>query len=665
MEELAQLVVRAQSGDIAAYTGIVQRFQHMAYGYASSLLGNFTWAEDAAQEAFIDAYRYLPDLREPAAFPGWFRRIVFKHCDRLLRERHGAETSWEDALELTSNEPGPAEAIARRELQDKVLAAIASLPDHDRIVTTLYYINGYSQKEVAEFLEVPVTTVKARLHTSRKQLKERMVDMVADTLKSNALPMGFTQETMDKVVAQAQELNGQKKYTEAEGLLREALVKVPDHAVALRELNRAITWGRVYGQGRWDLLPEIVAHGRAILAAGVDDEKVYHETAQTLLNVPAMLEAVEFIEGWIGKKGPGLMRLGMLSWGRSCLVQYEAAEATWRELVEFAKKVEPEQISTAISEATHALVDSLSAAREMARAERVAREGWLLWREARPAATRSWELTDWPYTFKQAGLANECESVAHAWFAVARTAQVQNAWAQAEAWRARVWYDDIESLIRDWLEWLKNGLKNGEHWVVREAGTAMSLAFNHSGRRDEKRQLALRTWELLENTPGEEAARLRDEWKHQLASSWNIWQYIYTGDLDIAERLAYEQLATGDQDALWILNDIAVRRGTPSPTELLREIGEKGAEASGHYGLFGWYLLAREAAATGDAEKAFAALRRASEYWCNPPLFYVKIWEQDTRWGELRNHPEFQRILDDKRRRIGPIYGELHYFPGW
>ena len=68
--DLASLVVRAQTGDRTAYDGIVRRFQDMAVGYASSLLGDFHLAEDAAQEAFVGAWTELPRLREPEAFPG-------------------------------------------------------------------------------------------------------------------------------------------------------------------------------------------------------------------------------------------------------------------------------------------------------------------------------------------------------------------------------------------------------------------------------------------------------------------------------------------------------------------------------------------------------------------------------------------------------------------
>ena len=74
MEPLSALVTAAQNGSKAAFDAIVRRFQDMAYAGAYALLGDSHQAQDAAQEAFIDAYLSLDKLREPAAFPGWFRR---------------------------------------------------------------------------------------------------------------------------------------------------------------------------------------------------------------------------------------------------------------------------------------------------------------------------------------------------------------------------------------------------------------------------------------------------------------------------------------------------------------------------------------------------------------------------------------------------------------
>ncbi len=202
MDELKQLVIRSQAGELDAYGEIVRRFQDMAYGYAYSVLGDFHLAEDAAQEAFIEAYRCLGNLRKPAAFPGFFRRIVFKHCDRMTRRQAHRPSSLAAAAGVASTESQPDQQVEDREMKEKVLAAIRSLPDREREVTTLFYINGYSQNDIAEFLEVPAGTVKSRLHSSRTRLKERMLNMVTETLHNNAPNERFSRKVIGNLLGE-------------------------------------------------------------------------------------------------------------------------------------------------------------------------------------------------------------------------------------------------------------------------------------------------------------------------------------------------------------------------------------------------------------------------------------------------------------------------------
>ena len=191
MEELELLISRAQAGDLNAYGRIVQRFQDMAVGYAYSIVGDFHLAEDAVQEAFIEAYPILSRVYGPVAFPGWFRRIIFKHCNRLTRGKRAELMPLETMTEIPSSRRDPADEIEEQETKSLVLAAVAALPETQRQVTTLFYISGFSQKQIANFLEVPVTTVDNRLRASRKRLKmtlqsERMIAILKDTLHENA-----------------------------------------------------------------------------------------------------------------------------------------------------------------------------------------------------------------------------------------------------------------------------------------------------------------------------------------------------------------------------------------------------------------------------------------------------------------------------------------------
>jgi len=181
MTNLETLVHSVRNGDAEAYAIIVRRFQDMAVGYGYSILRDFQLAEDAAQEAFFEAYRCLDQLRAPAAFPGWFRRIVFKHCDRLIRGKQFSLSPL-DATEVLS-EPMQVELAERHEMKDRLLAAIEDLPDHERSAVTLFYISGHTQDEIADFLDVPTSTIKKRLFSARQRLKEMLIDLVEDRLR--------------------------------------------------------------------------------------------------------------------------------------------------------------------------------------------------------------------------------------------------------------------------------------------------------------------------------------------------------------------------------------------------------------------------------------------------------------------------------------------------
>ena len=206
MEQVHELVVRAATAPalserLEAYGRLVGLLRDMACGYAYSIVGDFHLAEDVAQEAFIVAFDKLGQLRKPQAFPGWFRRIVWSMCSRATR-RNTLETAGLDAAEdIASTMPTPHEAAEQKEMTDQVLKAIRALSEPERQVTTLFYINGYSQKDIADFLEVPVGTVKSRLNASRSRLKERMLNMVKDTLQENAPGERFNKAVIDELLS--------------------------------------------------------------------------------------------------------------------------------------------------------------------------------------------------------------------------------------------------------------------------------------------------------------------------------------------------------------------------------------------------------------------------------------------------------------------------------
>ena len=168
----------------AAFGELVARFQDMAFGCAYAVLGDFYLAEDAAQESFITAWQSLQQLRTPEAFPGWLRRVVLTCCNRLTRGKRLHFVPLELAAETPSAFPDPHTAAEQREVRGKVLEAIKALPPNERLVTTLFYVSEYTQADIGEFLQVPLTTVNKRLHSARRRLKEGSAfEMFRDDLR--------------------------------------------------------------------------------------------------------------------------------------------------------------------------------------------------------------------------------------------------------------------------------------------------------------------------------------------------------------------------------------------------------------------------------------------------------------------------------------------------
>lgn len=192
MEKTDILVINARNQNLSvnqrhlAFGELVNRFYDAAYRWAYAVLGDSHQAQDAAQEAFVTAFQNLDQLREPLAFAGWLRQIVNSQAFRLVRGEQPEAGSIETAPDLPAPEPGPAAILEEVELKERVMAAVLALPEKEQIVTKLFYLNGYSQHEIARLLELPLTTVKKRLQYARQNLKGIMVSMM-DTMTPTAV----------------------------------------------------------------------------------------------------------------------------------------------------------------------------------------------------------------------------------------------------------------------------------------------------------------------------------------------------------------------------------------------------------------------------------------------------------------------------------------------
>jgi len=166
-------IEQARQGDRDAYACLVRHYRARAQAYAYSLTRSMDVAEDVAQDAFIAAFRELPQLRESAAFWSWFRTIVFKHADRWRRASRE---------ELSLPETGVEREVGAIVTLHLVEQQFEGLAEEEAQVASLAFIFGYSQKEIAAILETTVDTVNNRIHALRKKLKNRLAEYVQTDL---------------------------------------------------------------------------------------------------------------------------------------------------------------------------------------------------------------------------------------------------------------------------------------------------------------------------------------------------------------------------------------------------------------------------------------------------------------------------------------------------
>jgi len=220
-EALILAVTRARLGDARAFDFLVRRFQNTAVAYARTLLHDPAAAEDAAQEAFVQAWRDLPSLTDAAAFGAWLRRLVFKFCDRARRSARPTLPLAETLTLPDDQEPGW--VVERADEAARVRAAVDALPCPLREATLLYYLAGHDVKEIAAFLSLPPSTVKNRLHAARKRLRKELWTM-AETVLEQEKPSqteAFAENVLARVLREFQRQEAADPHTADRGLLEE------------------------------------------------------------------------------------------------------------------------------------------------------------------------------------------------------------------------------------------------------------------------------------------------------------------------------------------------------------------------------------------------------------------------------------------------------------
>lgn len=171
-----KLIRKAKQGDHDSMEALFRQHVDGAVRLAYLITKNWAAAEDAVQEGFIQAFRSLHTFQEGKPFKPWFTKIVVNKS-KWIMNRWGnvqAPLEWKDIN--THRSFSPEEHTLEKEELDALFTAINALDDNHRVPLILKYLTGLSERETAEVLGIPVSTVKSRLYTARQRLMKYLAE---------------------------------------------------------------------------------------------------------------------------------------------------------------------------------------------------------------------------------------------------------------------------------------------------------------------------------------------------------------------------------------------------------------------------------------------------------------------------------------------------------
>lgn len=182
-QEDTYYIEKVNRGDVNAFSPLVEKHKRMAYTFALKLMKNPEDAEEIAHDAFVKAYQSLKEFRQESKFTTWLYKIIFNQAVSRLRKKKLELTSLEDAkygnFEYVESD-NLFSILTEKEQGILVRQAVDKLPDDERIVITLFYLNDCAVKEITEITGFTEANVKIKLFRARKRLWEMLKYMYHD-----------------------------------------------------------------------------------------------------------------------------------------------------------------------------------------------------------------------------------------------------------------------------------------------------------------------------------------------------------------------------------------------------------------------------------------------------------------------------------------------------
>ena len=202
-----RLIQDTLSGDDAAFSTLVQKYQKSVHALVWRKIGDFHHAEEVTQDTFLQAYKKLSTLKNPNQFAGWLYVIASRLCLNWGRKKKLTVQSLEDLPVDEIERSSYTHYMLEQQQKDTsehhheiVKKLLSKLPESERTVVTLYYLGEMTTKEIGKFLGVSANTIASRLRRGRKRLQEQQVEtLVQEILGAVPVPASLTQNIMRQV----------------------------------------------------------------------------------------------------------------------------------------------------------------------------------------------------------------------------------------------------------------------------------------------------------------------------------------------------------------------------------------------------------------------------------------------------------------------------------
>ncbi|MBB2480162.1 sigma-70 family RNA polymerase sigma factor [Bacillus sp. APMAM] len=194
------LVNDAMNGDVNAYSILVQKYSNAAYATAMSMIRDTHIAQDLAQEALVKAWFNLSKLTNVEKFGSWLYTLTKRIClDWMKKEK---KTEPIDSIPELTDDTNNVEAVYNRQyIKQTVWDAINQLDEPKRIVIILYFISGFTIKEISEYLNITVSAVESRIRRAKEKLKKELIHfMETEFSLNNTVGQTIHDETMWRIV---------------------------------------------------------------------------------------------------------------------------------------------------------------------------------------------------------------------------------------------------------------------------------------------------------------------------------------------------------------------------------------------------------------------------------------------------------------------------------